>query len=75
MDTLKQQPNLHIQEYWECDILRELAADPELKTKYDNYTAITPYLKLRNALCGGRTEPDKVFFNAKDNCYGSVKFI
>jgi hypothetical protein len=46
--------------YWECEIKRMLAADPEMRKCFDNYIDEGP-LDIRSCFYGGRTAPLKLF--------------
>ena len=44
-------------EVWECEFRAELAADPELREKYESYEIPEPLHPRNHALRGGRVEP------------------
>ncbi|KAL3087217.1 hypothetical protein niasHT_020480 [Heterodera trifolii] len=51
--------------YWECEIERMLASDPEMRQAFAGYVDDGP-LEIRAAFMGGRTGPLKLFHKARE---------
>ena len=66
MEKLKSIPNLHIEEYWECEVKEVLEINKEMKRMFDSYRITVPALHIRDGFCGGRTAPARIHFKAEN---------
>lgn len=55
----------NVVEVWECDIMKELEQDEDMKRYFEDYDLVDP-LEPRHAFFGGRTNAAKLFHECKE---------
>ena len=70
-DTFKKVKHLRDQGFqvvqkWECDILKEMEHDEDMKHYFEEYEIVDP-LQPRDAFYGGRTNAAKLFHECQDD--------